>query len=443
MDKFEAIFQLGKIWNDSRKPLQICAEEFFSRYPSFTNPEKSFIEELAYHNIKHLVYLKFYQEYLDKNKVLPAGIHGKLRELFVLLVHHESYGEAEEFLQLYAPDLVPDFRNYYLKVKFHFKKFEEDIISRSNFKKQIYVIYSYSRELIDLWIDQFSENYVKSLMEGLNQKPVISIRINSTRATRKDIRNTLEEYNIFTNPSGFSSTILNVKNVGVYELIQSVPYKEGLFLVQDEGEEILTQMVNLHHGEKVIVLNPSNSEFILSLAMQAPFRARIIAPCRTKTEVVQLVNKAKLFKVPNLDIEHIPSETELLKRYAGKVSQVIITPKTTGFGRLKVFPDRKWNLEKKTIFKLVDIQYKLLQLANELIPADGVITYISDTINLLENEKQINKFLLHFPQYKLIRDFEFQPGVLNKFIREDNSVFFHPKDVPFSSFYSVRLKKLS
>lgn len=441
MDKFEAIYYLVKKWNDSKKSLNSCTFDFFERFKHFSLAEKSFIEELAAHQIKNFIYLKFYQEYLDKNKVYPSSFQGKFRELFVLLIHHESYKEAEELLQIHAPRFRDSFRDFYLKTKFHFKKFEEDIVRRTNFKKRLYVMHSFSRELIDLWTDQYSEKFIISLMEGLNRKPIISARTNPGKNTRKELRKILEKENIFSTPSEFSPGVLYIKNIGIYELLNSKPYKEGRFLIQDEGEVLLNQIHNSRPGELIIDLDPQHSEFIVSYALDAAFRCKIVAPLKSKRSIYNLVQKVKPYKIPQLDIVHIVSNIELYKKYGGKADAVFVRPKTTGFGRLKVYPDKKWNLQKKYIFKLVDQQYKLLEEANELLKPGGKLIYISDTINLLENEKLINKFLLNYSNYKIIRDFEFNPGFLNKFIQPDNSVFFHPKDVPFSTFYAVKLQK--
>jgi 16S rRNA C967 or C1407 C5-methylase (RsmB/RsmF family) len=441
MDKFEAIYNLVKKWNDSRKSLQICTNDFFHQYKHFSVQEKSFIESLAAHQIKHFIYLKFFQEYIDKNKVYPSEFKGKIRELFVLLVHHESLNEAEELLQQHYPKFADSFRDFYLKTKFHFKKFEKDIVSRTNYKKQLYVLYSYSRELIDLWTDQYAENYIVSLMKGLNQKPIVSIRNNPQKFSRKELRKELEMYNIFSTPSEFSPKILHVKNKGIYELLHSEPFQKGYFMILDEGEAILNQIHKAKHGELILDLNPPTIDFILSYALDAPFRSRIIVPFMNKKDLYQGVKKIKSYKIPHLDLIHTSSQSDLLKKYQNAVDTVFIRPKTSQFGRLKVYPDRKWNLQKKYIFKLTDQQYQLLEEANELLKVGGHLIYISDTINLLENEKLINKFLLNYPNYRQIRDFQFEPEFLNKFIQSDNSVFFHPKDIPFSSFYAVKLEK--
>ncbi|GAB4184285.1 MAG: hypothetical protein Kow00108_21860 [Calditrichia bacterium] len=442
MDKFEAIYQLVKIWNSRKISLEACTRDFFKENTQFSHSEMSFIESLVSHQIKFFIYLKFFQEFLDKHEVFPSDFTDKYREIFVLLIHHKSLPEAEELVKIHLPQFASDFNQLYLKTQYNFKKFESDIKKRTNFKKQLYVLKSYSRQLIDLWTSQFNDSYLEFLMDGLNQKAEISIRVNNSKYTRKEVRALLEEQNIFTSPSPLSSRVLYVKNLGIYELLHSQAYKDGLFMLMDEGEVILNQLHRAENNQLIIDLFPYNAEFILSYALDSSYRSKIVTVLKDKHRVFDFVNKIKHLKVPQLDIQSVKSNMELMQNYKTKADVVFVRPKTSGFGRLKIHPDKKWNIEKKHIYKLADEQFNSLATAHELVKPGGFIIYISDTINLIENEKLINKFMLSHQKYALVRDYELDPNSLNKFIQADKTIFFHPAKVPFSSFYVAKLKRL-
>ncbi len=441
MTKFEAIHDLVQYWDNERKPLKKIINNFFAKHPEFGLSEQEYIKKHAYAKIKHFIYLRFFEEYADKKRIFGPEISGKIRDLLVLFVREHSLLDADELFSTHLPQLKPQLNELFIKVKFHFKKFEEDIKHRSPLKKQLYVLYSFSREIVNLWLDQYPEEYVKSLMEGFNSPSSFTIRVNFKKNNRNELRDSLEAKGVFTNFSEISSKMLTVGNP---ELLYSGEIKKsfnGNFLIQDEGEVLLNQLHFAAPKDLILDLNPTYGNFFVSYALDAHLRTNLHAVCFSQDEKRNMIDKVKPFSLPNLEIIHVNNNKHLLELYENKADVVFVRPKNSGFGRIKSEPDRKWNISQKYLFKTYDKQFQLLNQAAKLVNKGGKIIYITETINKMENETLISKFLLSNKKFAHYKDISFQPQILNRSVNSDKQVFFHPKDYPFGSFFAAVLQK--
>ncbi len=115
--------------------------------------------------------------------------------------------------------------------------------------------YSIPEWLVKELLKEYPINTVEEICKNSNERPKITIRINSLKITEEEFLKKLDEENIIyekTNVPYFLH-IKNVKNIGELNL-----FKNGFFTVQDLGA-----------GKISIVLNPKEGELVLD-ACSAP-----------------------------------------------------------------------------------------------------------------------------------------------------------------------------
>lgn len=441
MTKFEAIYNLVDKWDRARKPLKKLLGEFFKENENFSYSDQAFIKNYAFYKIKHFIYLRFFEEYADKKRIFPPEIKGIIRDIFVLFVHGESRTEADELISTHLPELKAKHNELFISVKFHFKRFEEDIKRRSPLKKQLYVLNSYAREIVDLWLDQYSDSFVSSLMQGFNLKPQFSLRVNLQKNSVDELRKKLEESGIFSVPSVISPNVLNLRNPVQLNIFENKELKNGDFLIQDESEVVLNQLHYSVPKELILDLNPTNGNFFISYALDSHHRCNFHAICHNNFEVHSLINKIKPLKLTRFEIKKVESNLELYQEYSNRADTVFVRPNSLGLGRLKSEPDRKWNISRHYLSKVYDQQQKQLAIGAKLIKSGGKLIYISDSFNKMENESAISRFLVRHTDFSIETKFSLQPSSLRKAITPEHYIKIHPKDFPFNSYFAAILRK--
>ena len=112
--------------------------------------------------------------------------------------------------------------------------------------------YSFEPWMVRLFIKQYGEMETKEILEGLNETPKVTIRVNSVKSDFDDVFEALEEqgYNIeegFICPEAIS--IKGGKGIDKNELFLS-----GKCTVQDESAMLVAPILDLQEGQTVIDL---------------------------------------------------------------------------------------------------------------------------------------------------------------------------------------------
>src|SRR5205085_3029268 len=99
-------------------------------------------------------------------------------------------------------------------------------------------------------VAQFGEQETLDLAAVLNTPAPLDLRVNSIKANRDDVVKQLAEAPIVAEPTPFSPLGLRVQKKPA---LQNLPlFKEGAIEVQDEGSQVLAQIVGVRRGEMVV-----------------------------------------------------------------------------------------------------------------------------------------------------------------------------------------------
>ena len=104
--------------------------------------------------------------------------------------------------------------------------------------------------LFDKLIAQFGEAETMKLADALNAPAPLDLRVNSLKATRDDVMLALAEAPILSTPTPYAPLGLRVIKK---PSLQNLPlFQSGAIEVQDEGSQILSQIVGAKRGEMVV-----------------------------------------------------------------------------------------------------------------------------------------------------------------------------------------------
>jgi 16S rRNA (cytosine967-C5)-methyltransferase len=79
-----------------------------------------------------------------------------------------------------------------------------------------------------------------------------------------------------------------------------------------------------------------------------------------------------------------------------------LDPPCTSTGAFGKFPSAKWRLTPRSIKRMAEIQWQMLNTCAEKVKADGVLAYSTCSVTIEENEMVVERFLKRHPEFRLV-----------------------------------------
>lgn len=253
------------------------------------------------------------------------------------------------------------------------------------------------------WIVEYLErtlgrSLALEILEGLQSKPRIYIRINTFKIGLDECLRMLEDEGFKLKPV---DRIPYVYAVEGYEkpIPLSKAYRDGLIQVQD-----------LSSCYSVVLLDPKPGERILDLCAAPGIKTSyLIQLTGGEVDVVSIdvsVKRILLMKslmekssIKNTGI--VVADGRYLPLADIEFDAILIDPPCSGTGILHRDPAFKWRLTYKGITRFANLQYELLESASRYVKTGGRIVYSTCSLTLEENELVIERFLRLNPEFYL------------------------------------------
>jgi 16S rRNA (cytosine967-C5)-methyltransferase len=266
--------------------------------------------------------------------------------------------------------------------------------------KYLGIMQSHPNWMVKRWIQRFGFDDAEKLAESNNKRPILTVRMNTLRASKEEFLNKLTEKNIvyrFCKYINYFITLRLMSKIYLDELFQ-----EGYYTVQDESA-----------GLASILLSPKEDDLILDMCA---------APGGKSTHMAQMLNnKGKIIAVDKYD-----AKINMMKKNAERLGvkciefvqddasdfhsdivaserfdKILLDAPCTGLGVLSKKPDIRWKREPEDILNLAKYQRKLLENACKYLKPNGVIVYSTCTIEPEENFELIKSFITDHPEFKI------------------------------------------
>lgn len=361
--------------------------------------------------IKTMLYLGLYQLiYLDS------------------IPDHAALNETVSLAKSMLGDSVGDFVNAVLR---SYQRNPEIKYPETNPEKIAYE-HSYPPELIEKWIEYWGEEDTEYMAIFFNENPQLHIRVNTTATSPEKLLQYFAKRDVQLYQSQASKLLFMSKQAE--RILNDVAFSEGYFSVQDSSAAMIIEL-----------LDPKPEENILDLFAAPGGKCTFIAEMMGNTgEVVavdKIPNKMKLLKqaaarLQLTNITQVVADAFTYGPLAPAYHRVLVDAPCSGWGVLGRKADLRWQVH-QDIAELVKLQEKALDHAANFVKSGGVLVYSTCTMNPLENEQQVERFLKRNPNYKL------EPA--SKYIPEQFTHSGFMKTIPFKHHmdgaFAARLQK--
>jgi 16S rRNA (cytosine967-C5)-methyltransferase len=186
--------------------------------------------------------------------------------------------------------------------------------------------------------------------------------------------------------------------------LQNLPlFKDGAIEVQDEGSQVLSQIVGAKRGEMVVDFCAGAGGKTLALGALMRNTGRLYAFDVSEKRLAKLKPRMARSGLSNVHPVQIAHERDgKIKRLAGKIDRVLVDAPCSGLGTLRRNPDVKWRQQPSAVTEMHDKQLAILDGAARLLKGGGRLVYATCSLLAEENERVVEEFLAARDDFELV-----------------------------------------
>jgi 16S rRNA (cytosine967-C5)-methyltransferase len=255
--------------------------------------------------------------------------------------------------------------------------------------------------LYNKFVAQYGEEETLQLAAVLNTPAPLDLRVNALKANREDVVAELATAPIAAEPTPYAPLGLRIWKKPA---LQNLPlFKSGAIEVQDEGSQVLAQLLGARRGEMVVDFCAGAGGKTLAVGAIMRSTGRLYAFDVSEKRLTKLKPRLARSGLSNVHPVVIAHERDAkVKRLAGKIDRVLVDAPCSGMGTLRRNPDVKWRQQAEGIAELTEKQASILDGASRLVKFGGRLVYATCSLLDEENDAIAAQFLATHPDFELV-----------------------------------------
>lgn len=245
--------------------------------------------------------------------------------------------------------------------------------------------------MYNLLQSQYGDKTTQEILFTNNTQAPSAIRVNLLKTTREALFDKLKTAHPVELSTYAPTAIIFQKRSNYFNLQE---YLNGLFEVQDEGSQLLANLVQAVPQNHVLDYCAGSGGKALAIAPQLKGTGQIYLHDVREKALLEAKKRLKRAGVQNA--QWIAAGSKRLKALKGKMDWVFVDAPCSGSGTLRRNPDMKWRLTLKEVEQLVSLQRTIFEEALSYLKPKGKIVYATCSLFAQENEEQIDYFTKQF-----------------------------------------------
>lgn len=247
---------------------------------------------------------------------------------------------------------------------------------------------SFPEILYQLLEEAYGEDRALAICLNSNAAAPTTVRINTLKTTREEVLNLWKDQYEIRLCDFAPQGITFLKKMNFFTLPE---FKKGFFEVQDEGSQLLANLVQCHPGQLVMDFCSGSGGKTLAFAPSMKNTGQIFLHDIRAHALQEAKQRLRRAGIQNAQI--VRAEDPKLKRLKKSMDWVLVDAPCSGTGTLRRNPDMKWKFTSDMLKRLIGQQRTIFEKALSFMKPDGRIVYGTCSLLPQENQEQMNHFM--------------------------------------------------
>jgi len=251
--------------------------------------------------------------------------------------------------------------------------------------------HSHPRWLVARWIARWGADETRLLLEANNREAPLVAR--PYHVVREQLEAMLEGAGVTIADAPLVSDSL-VLTGGVGAMTELGAFKQGLFHLQDPASTLVTRYASVPTGASVADLCAAPGGKTLELARSA---STVFAGDASFARLQRVRDNVRRLDATNI----VPFVGDARFPAVSGVDAVLIDVPCTGTGTFRRHPDARWRLRVSDLAVLPAVQRSIIRAAATAVRPGGLLIYSTCSLEVEENDAQVESFLSDNPGWRL------------------------------------------
>jgi 16S rRNA (cytosine967-C5)-methyltransferase len=236
--------------------------------------------------------------------------------------------------------------------------------------------------------------------QALAERPTLDLRANILKATREKAVKALDRsgaqdakiarYGIRIAAGEGASRLPHVT--------AELSFQKGWFEVQDEGSQIVADLVLPQEGDQVLDYCAGGGGKTLALSAAMHNKGQVHAYDADRKRLAPIIERLKRAGTRNVQVH---DNAKALQSLEERCDKVLVDAPCTGTGTWRRRPDTKWRLNAKNLDERTAQQQDALKQASAYVRRGGELIYVTCSVLPQENEEQVRAFTAANPEFEI------------------------------------------
>lgn len=259
-------------------------------------------------------------------------------------------------------------------------------------KERLCVQYSMPEWIVRRFMAQYGKDAEKILKSFLEEKGTLSIRVNCSKYSVDEVRESLQKDNVCVMPGKLFAEALTISNYG--DITRLRAFQKGMFQVQDESSMVAGIVAGIKEGDTVIDVCAAPGGKTLHAADCLCGTGVVYAADLTQKKVQYIQENVTRAGFGNVRL-CVNDALVLKEEWIEKADVVIADLPCSGLGVIGKKCDIKYKTKEEDIIALQDIQRKILQTVSQYVKPGGRLMFSTCTIAPEENQDNFDWITKH------------------------------------------------
>lgn len=408
---------------------------------TLSDADKGLVTEVVYGTIKYKYTLdSIIKKFVRDFKKIDKRVLNILRSSIYQIKYLDkipSYAVVNESVNLAKSISINSSKFINGVLRNYLRNLENTDVSYENKIQEFCDRYSFESWMVKLFIDQYGISVAEDILVGLNERPVVTVRVNQAKTTLQEAFEMLKNKNYSVEEGEVCPEAIKIIKGGAIEA--NSLFKEGYFTVQDESAMLVAPLLDIIKDGIYLDLCAAPGGKSTHIAELLKNSGKVISFDIHEHKLNLIKQSHKRLGLHNIEVL-LQDATKENSNFYNIADGVLMDVPCSGLGIIRKKPEIKWTKNAKELQELVKIQRSIMKNGWNYLKENGVLIYSTCTLNKKENENNIDWFLKQYPDAKCEPIFI---GNNKNFIYNENGSLTIIPNNSMDGFFIAKLRKKS